>query len=414
MERMRRPQAIGAFPLPAGFLLIATSDDPAVDSARDALVAGRVPSAWPSALRGHELAHAGRTDEAVAEFAGTDVVDRFNRFVLAPEGVDADELRADLPPEIAPLVDVVRYSVGLTDDPPVVGGADQEIEAIVLATRASGLLGEGSVAEAVDLLRSAAEVAGLSSAPLSAIILGNAGVLTHEHELDQERAIADLTRAVTMLEGTDLAVGRAELHYHLASMLHQIAAAKGMPLSEAVVHYHLILRLVTEHTAPHLWASTHLNLATAYLTAPMIEASDQLRSGIAVQSLRSALEVFTREDYPAEWSSATINLANALIYTPSAHQGDNVVEAIEKYEEVLELRDRHDDPIGRARLLTNQGNALAHLGIFDHAKSKLVEARFLFEEQLDHDSVMMVRSVLDEIAKAMVPERDDAADRVTT
>jgi tetratricopeptide (TPR) repeat protein len=149
----------------------------------------------------------------------------------------------------------------------------------------------------------------------------------------------------------------------------------------------------------------------------MIEASDQLRSGIAVQSLRSALEVFTREDYPAEWSSATINLANALIYTPSAHQGDNVVEAIEKYEEVLELRDRDVDPIGRARLLANQGNALAHLGIFDHAKSKLVEARFLFEEQLDHDSVMMVRSLLDEIAKTMVPERDAAGDviqKVTT
>ena len=98
-----------------------------------------------------------------------------------------------------------------------------------------------------------------------------------------------------------------------------------------------------------------------------------------------------------------MNLANALVYTPSTHQGDNIVEAVERYEEVLELRERQGDPIGRARILANQGNALAHLGVFDHAKSKLLEARFLFEEQGDIDGVLAVRSVLDEIARQVVP-----------
>jgi tetratricopeptide (TPR) repeat protein len=142
----------------------------------------------------------------------------------------------------------------------------------------------------------------------------------------------------------------------------------------------------------------------------MIEASDTLRTGIAIQAMRSSLRVFTREEHAVQWSTATLNLANALVYAPAVKQGDNLVEAVELYEEVLEARDRDSDPMGRARVLANQGNALAHLGIFDQAKAKLYEARFLFEEHLDSDSALMVRSVLDEIAKQMVPEPDARAE----
>src|SRR5690348_640050 len=109
MDAVGRPQAVGVFPLPAGYLLIADGDpaDPAVRQARLDLVAGRTPAAWPAALRGHEAAHAGRFDEALGAFAGPGAVDRFNRFVLAPEDADAAAVRAALPAEVAPLVDVV-------------------------------------------------------------------------------------------------------------------------------------------------------------------------------------------------------------------------------------------------------------------------------------------------------------------
>lgn len=70
---------------------------------------------------------------------------------------------------------------------------------------------------------------------------------------------------------------------------------------------------------------------------PMTEASDQLRLGVAVQSLRNALKVFTREDHPERWASTQLNLANSLIYTPSTHQADNLVEAVELYEGVIAL-----------------------------------------------------------------------------
>jgi hypothetical protein len=75
------------------------------------------------------------------------------------------------------------------------------------------------------------------------------------------------------------------------------------------------------------------------------------------------------------------------------------VEAVEIYEAVLEARDRETDPSGRARVLANQGNVLAHLGVFDQAKAKLYEARFLFEELGDTDAVRSVRGVLDEISR---------------
>jgi hypothetical protein len=130
-----------------------------------------------------------------------------------------------------------------------------------------------------------------------------------------------------------------------------------------------------------------------------VEASSQLRLGVAAQSLRSALTVYTRDEHPREWASVQLNLANSLVYTPSRHQADNLVEAAELYEAVLETRDRSTDPLGRARVLANQGNVLAHLGVFDDAKAKLYEARFLFEELGDNESVRAVRGVLDEIAR---------------
>jgi hypothetical protein len=160
-----------------------------------------------------------------------------------------------------------------------------------------------------------------------------------------------------------------------------------------------------------LWAAAHAGLATAYLTMPMVEASSQLRLGVAAQSLRAALTVYTRENHPQEWASVQLNLANSLVYSPSRHQRENLVEAAEIYEAVLQTRHRDTDPLGRARVLANQGNVLAHLGVFDDAKAKLYEARFLFEELGDDDSVRAVRGVLDEIARQRVLSGTDNAEQ---
>ncbi|MFC4945124.1 hypothetical protein [Pseudonocardia sp. GCM10023141] len=391
-----RPQPVGAFPLPAGYLLVPAGAD--TEDARLTLLAGREPAPWPARMRAHELALSGDRDAALAALTGGDVVTRYNRFVLDPDGVaDLDALRADLG-ELGPLVDVLEFVLGRSDTPPERGDTDGEIAALVLSAQAADALGRDEPAAAVALLDEAAELA--PAQPLAGLLLGAAASVCLENDGLGDGATPRLEKALKALDGADgLRVGRAELHLALAGALHAQGTERPDLVAKAIPHYHSTLQLILRAEAPDMWAAAHSDLAAAYLTMPMIEASDQLRLGVAVQSLRSALKVYTPETHPERWASTQLNLANSLVYTPSKHQADNLVEAVEIYEAVLEMRDRETDPLGRARVLANQGNALAHLGMFDPAKAKLYEARFLFEEFGDHSSMRSVRGVLDEVAR---------------
>ena len=396
-----RPQPLGAFPLPLGYLLIPAS--PETEDARLALLAGRLPQ-WPAVLRAHELALDGDRDGALAALDGDDPITRYNRFVMDPdgEGQDPDELRAALG-EFGVLVDVVLFALGRRDTAPELGDATGELAATVLSVQASRALQDGDPQRAAALLDRAAEQAAGVSEPLRGVLLGAAASI-----LDGPEAVSRYENALQALEDAeDLRLARAELHLALAGVFHEQAVDRPDLLNKAVPHYHSALQLVWREEAPLLWASAHANLATAYLTMPMTEASSQLRLGVAAQSLRSALKVYTPEEHPEQWASVQVNLANSLVYTPSSHQTDNLVEAVNLYEAVLAARDRHTDPLGRARVLANQGNVLAHLGDFDQAKAKLYDARFLFEELGDHESVRTVRGVLDEIARQQALDRTE-------
>lgn len=398
-----RPQPLGAFPLPLGYLLIPAG----AEDVRTALLDGNEPQAWLEGLRALELAHGGDVDAALKHLTGADPVTRYNRFVLQPEGVDTDTLRTDLG-EFGVLVDLVLFTIGRRDTPPDADALTGELAAVVLSAQASHALADGDSATALALLERAAEAAATASRCLEGAMVGAAGSICRE--IDDPSAQQRLERALRLLDGAEgLRVTRAELHLTVAGLIHERAQDNPGLLSQAIPHYHATLQLVLREEAPLLWASAHANLATAYLTMPMVEASGQLRLGVAAQSLRSALKVYTPEHHPEQWASVQLNLANSLVYTPSKHQADNLMEAVELYEGVLAARSRETDPLGRARVLANQGNALAHLGMFDHAKAKLYEARFLFEEQQDHDSVRAVRGVLDEIARqrALLRSGDD-------
>jgi len=409
-----RPQPLGAFPLPAGLLLVPAGED--TEAARTALLAGRVPAPWPARMRGHELALAGDRDGALAAFAeaetdaGSDVVTRYNRFVLDPDAEDRDQLRGELG-ELGVLVDLVSFMLGRAEAPPELGSADAELAALVLSAQAAHALAGGEPAEALRLLDLAAQTARPASTPLAGLMFGAAAAVVRE--TDGPGAAAErLEQALLALQGADdLRIGRAEVHLSLAGALHELAAQQPHQLVRAIPHYHAALQLVTMQEAPELWAAAHADLAAAYLTMPMTQASDQLRLGVAVQSLRSALKVYTPQTHPERWAGTQLNLANSLVYTPSKHQADNLVEAVELYEAVLAVRDRDTDPVARARVLANQGNVLAHLGLFDHAKAKLYEARYVFEEFADDESVRAVRGVLDEIARQQALSRNRDQDK---
>lgn len=138
-----RPQPLGAFPLPLGYLLIPASAD--TEDARTALLAGNVPQ-WPDALRAHELALAGDRDGALAVLDGDDPVSRYNRFVMdPPDGDDPAELRSLLG-EFGVLVDVVLFAVDRSDVAPELGSAGAELAALVLSTQASSAFNDGDAA----------------------------------------------------------------------------------------------------------------------------------------------------------------------------------------------------------------------------------------------------------------------------
>ena len=402
-----RPQPVGVFGLPAGYLLI---DERAEhDAARQSLAAGRRPESFPPSLRYYELALEGDLDGALAAI-GDDpsAVARANRLVLdhTPErlaalaDVDAPIMRAH--------VDTIAFIVGLAPAPPAPDHVDGEFAAMTHAALATHALERHDTATAIEELEAAAQAADTVSKALAGQLLGQMANV----QLDEggaKRAAVTFQAAVDALEGTELFESRAELHVAAGAMFQEMTESAPHLMQQAVNHYHQAMALVTAESSPETFAIANANLGLAYLMMPMNEASDQLRMGVAVQSMRVALEHFTPETHPDRWSSTQLNLANALVYMPSKHQADNIAEAVGLYEGVLQHRDRQTDPLGRARVLANQGNAIAHLGVFDDAKGKLHEARAIFEEFEDEGAVMMVRSILDEIAKHESLIRQDAA-----
>lgn len=390
----RRPLPIGAFPLPFGYLLLPDTEQ--ARPVRESLLAGRAPGEWPDALHGHAHALRGDLAGALAAFGGDDPVNRYNRFVLDPDSVDVPGLRADLGWPFAVLVDVVLVSLGRSDAPPAVDGLDGELAAMALAASAALHLEQDAPSVAAELLDRAVQET-RSSYPALAGVLCGAAASAHRCAGQVSQARAALESGLVLLAGTDLSTASGELHLELGSLLHEGAAQRPDQLAKAVHHYHCVLQTIRSDDAPELFAAAHANLAAAYLTMPMVEASDQLRLGVAIGSLRAALTVYQPDAHPARWSSTQLNLANALVYAPSTHQAENLVEAVELYEAVLRVRDRGEDPVGYARVLANQGNALAHLGLFEQARGKLVESRHLFEVMQEYDATASVGGLLDEL-----------------
>lgn len=396
---LARPQPVGVFPLPAGYLLI--DDRPEHDEARAALVAGNRPTSMPATLRYYELALAGDLEAALAaleEGDANDPVTMANRLVLQPDPGLLAELERITDPALRTHVDTIAFIVGLVPTPPDPSAADGEFAALAHAAQATLALEHSDRGRAVDELEQAAQAAHAVSKAMTGQYLGQMAN-TQLDEGGAKRAGVTFQAALDALEGTDLYEARAELHVATGAMFQEMTEAAPHLMQQAINHYHQAMALVSAESAPETFAIANANLGLAYLMMPMNEASDQLRMGVAVQSMRVALDHFTPQTHPERWSSTQLNLANALVYMPSRHQAENIAEAVGLYEGVLQHRDRQRDPLGRARVLANQGNAIAHLGVFDDAKAKLHEARSIFEEFEDEGAVMMVRSILDEIAK---------------
>lgn len=398
-----RPQPLGVLPWPAGLLVV-----PEDDGVRRQLLRGVIPDEWPMGWDMVRLALADSPAQAADAVVGDDDIARYNRQVLVG-GEGAWESFTTEDPDLAALAAVAAFSVGVRDEAPDLGQTTGEIAAVVRSARASAALEAGDLVAAVDELRAgaaAAEDAG--SLILAASLLANAAETLRERLGDPEEAIATVDSALRLIPRHlddevryfpppelwgELHVTRALARQELAVRNPGLLLATTQDLNEA-------LKVFREDTHPEQFAACNSHLALAYLVIPMSSEGDRLRVGVAVTSLRAALRVYRPDTHAALWASTQMNLANALQYLPSVHQEENLDEAVNLYEELLQYRSIDTDPLGTARILANQGNALGHLGVFSDARDRLETARQLFADHGDSDGVHTVDDILGSLEEA--------------
>ncbi len=401
MTSLFRPQPIGIFPLPQNFLLLPVCADEGASAYHAQLMQGKIPGSTPPlAWQFYDVALCGELSQAANLLARNDSpAARFNAFVLESSPEKYQQLRNELPAEILPLLDLVAYTLNYIPTPPAAANLDGELLAVVRMSEASHAIENGETAQALELLQEAITAARNVSPMLTAQLIGSLAELQHQLYGANPYIIQLYRQALQMLSASDLPAARASLALNLGIAYQEMSQGQRGALLEAARCYQEALKFFGRESHPEQYALAQNNLALSYLSVPMTEASDQLRLAVAVQALREVLKVYTQESHPEPWASAQLNLANALQYLPTSHPEENLSEAVNIYEALLPIRKAAGDPLGLARLLANQGNALAHLGIFKHAVPKLEEARAIFAEQNEADAAASIDEVLAEISE---------------
>lgn len=388
-----RPQPVGIFPFPASHLVLPPCDEPGADEARRRLLRGDLATELPGPWRFFAAAARGDVAAALALLAGDDPIAAFNRLVLAPSTAALEVIEAG-DPALAALARSVAFAHGLCDDVEV-PALDGELQAVALVTQAAARVEQQRLAEAAAALEAAAAHATEPTPLLAAIALQQLADLAPA--LDPPRdPLPLLRRAVELATDAALPLLRAELLMQLGVALQQAGGGGDRSrLVEAIACYQQALAAgLTAESAPQAYVQLQNNLGLAYLATPTREASDQLRTGIAVQSFRAALRGCDRTRDPDTWASVQMNLASALQYLPSSHPAENLAQAVEAYEEVLQVRTEARDPVAHGRVLLNQANALAHLGIFKPAIEKLATAMKLLSWYGHDDEAAAARELL--------------------
>ena len=328
----------------------------------------------------------------------------YNRFVLGAEATLYTELQADLKEVEPSLLKAVAFLHGLESAPEVadasIHNSDDLVKAFLLSTRAHHRMESGDFDGALSDMETAAALAEDKSPVFAARLHGEWALSVREEAAYSERAVEHFEKALKLLDDTVYQELRAELALELGINCQLFFEGDKSKLLRAISAYQEALRYFQrEGPGEFNYGLAQMNLGLVYLSMPMNDEAERLRPAIAIQALREALKVFTRDTNQKMWASATLNLANALQHVPSTHSEDNLWEAVALYQEILEVRDEGEEPLNVARVLANQGNALAHLGAFSRACPTLERARALFESCGEAESVAVIDEVLNEIEK---------------
>lgn len=388
---MLRPQPIGIFPMPANFLLLPESWQESAD------YQNTLQGIFPKEDSFFKSAIDFEIEKALAELTDDSPETKFNRFILSTSPELYNQIKKELTGDYRKLLDVAAFTLNYIPEPPNIENLDGELLAFVLMVQASHKIELNEVENAIELLKEAAETAKSVSPMLYAQILTSLAEIQHQFFGANASVVQTYKTALDSLKKSELESNKASLNMNLGICYQEMSSGNRGALLEAVKCYQEALKFFTREQFPEEFAFAQNNLALAYLSIPTIEASDQLRVAIAIQALREALKVYQRKTHGELWASTQLNLANALQYAPTSHPEENLQEAVNLYEEILNVRRPTENPVGYARILANQGNALAHLGIFDHAIPKLTEARNVFNQIGETDSAQSITEVLNEI-----------------
>jgi tetratricopeptide (TPR) repeat protein len=390
-----RPQPLGIFPPPTGYLVL-----PPVDGAEEvcvSLLTGRLPEQMPASLRFYALALANDRQGAWRALANDPTPEaHYNRFVLRSDPEVYRRLRQQLNGDLAALLDLVAYMGGLTDSPPAVETLRGEVAACILPAHAACALARQQYDAAIAALQRAIEEVRQMSPLFAAQLLDHLATvyLNANQSLAALRALRD---AATLTAGSELFDLRAYLALRLGVLCQDQANGQRALLLEASEWFQEALRCCSIEYTPDLYALAHYRLALTLLALAPSGNGDQAIRERAIQSLRESLRVYTCETHYDQWLNAQVSLANALRISSAASPTDHLIEAVQLYDEVLAHRDQDHDPIGYGRLLASQGNALFHLGDFARARDCLIRARTMFLANRDYGAAALLDEALVEI-----------------
>ncbi|MEK7725052.1 MAG: tetratricopeptide repeat protein [Acidobacteriota bacterium] len=389
--------------MPANFLLLPESWQDSAD------YQNLLNGIFPKEDSFFKLAIDGEQEKALAELTDDSPETKFNHFILNTSPQTYHQLTEELTGDYKKLLDVAAFTLNYIPEPPNVENLDGELLAFVLMVQASHKIELQEIETAINLLVEASETAKPVSPILYGQILTSLAEIKHQFLGASSSVVFAYKNAMDTLKKSELESNKASLNMNLGICYQEMSSGNRGALLEAVKCYQEALKFFTREQFPEEFAFAQNNLALAYLSIPTIEASDQLRVAIAIQALREALKVYQRETHPELWASTQLNLANALQYAPTSHPQENLQEAVNLYEEILSVRRPTENPVGYARLLANQGNALAHLGIFEHAIPKLNEAMNIFNQIGEIESANSVSEQLAVISEQLADNSEKSA-----
>jgi tetratricopeptide (TPR) repeat protein len=177
----------------------------------------------------------------------------------------------------------------------------------------------------------------------------------------------------------------AETEMNLGLVLQYLAGAGRARITDAIAAYQRGLRTFDRTRYPAEFAILQNNLATAFLSMPMVDERSKMREALAVQAFEEGLKVVTLVDHPSEYAMLQNNLGNALQYVSSSHAIENNLRAVEAYDEALKVRTRETSPLEYANTIANKANSLMNLpdDPADPAignRANLAQAKFYLEE----------------------------------